>query len=116
MSKNFVSDSTARKWNDTSNEVANFPAPVRQETRRRIRSKGSGGAERPYIIITSPGIDAQTYTGNVLTSPLDNTPLLTDVTIKALQVSSGTIPNGTSFFADIFEGVYYIQPAIIYGE
>lgn len=75
-----------------------------------VRSSG-GGAQRPYIhILSSTAPD--TYAGDLLTSPTDNTVLEADIEIKALQVQFGTIELPLETFSDIVEGVYYVQPAV----
>jgi len=80
-------------------------------------TQGGGGASRSYISINAPGVDAQTYVGRVLISPTDPSEVDgQDIVVKSEQVSAGTIPNGERFFADVVDDIYYIQPAIIYGE
>jgi len=72
---------------------------------------GGGGAQRPYIhILSSTAPD--TYAGDLLTSPTDNTVLEADIEIKALQVQFGAIELPLETFSDIVEGVYYVQPAV----
>ena len=78
------------------------------------KKKSKGGAQRPYIIITT-ATDENNYIGDVI-KPTDATVIKSGVTIKALQPSGGgALPIGTEFFADFADDVYYIQPAVFYG-
>ena len=75
----------------------------------------SGGAQRPYIKITT-STDVNNYIANVIT-PTSATILISAVTVKALEPDAGQkLPVGREMFADIVDGVYYIQPAVAYGS
>lgn len=62
-------------------------------------TQGGGGAERPYVEITS-STSASEYVGNILTSYFDLTPVGDPVDIIAKDVTTNVIPNGERFFAD----------------
>ncbi len=72
---------------------------------------GGGGAQRPYInILSSTAPD--TYSGDLLTSPTDDTVIEAGIEIKALQVQFGAIELPLETFSDVVDGVYYVQPAV----
>lgn len=75
----------------------------------------SGGAQRPYIKITT-STDVNNYIANVIT-PTSATIIESAVTVKALEPDAGQkLPVGREMFADIVDGIYYIQPAVAYGS
>jgi len=105
-------------YSDTAMKVDQIVEVVRYSDRddsgtlmEWLVQSGGGGAQRPYIhILSSTAPD--TYAGDLLTSPTDNTVLEADIEIKALQVQFGTIELPLETFSDIVEGVYYVQPAV----
>lgn len=78
------------------------------------RRNKSGGAQRPYLKIKTV-TDANNYTADIIT-PTSATVITAGVTVKALQPDAGTLPVNTEIFADIVDGVYYIQPSVFYGS
>jgi hypothetical protein len=78
-------------------------------------SEGGGGAQRPYLKIKTV-IDRNNYTADVIT-PTSATVLKSGVTVKALQPDAGaSMKVEVELFADIVDDVYYIQPAVFYGD
>ena len=78
------------------------------ETSDWLVVEGGGGAERPFIIITSV-IDAANYIGNVLTSPDDPAVLKTGVIIKVPGATSNDYSVGATGFCDLVDDVYYLS-------
>jgi hypothetical protein len=109
-----LSDSMAVRVVNVVNTVEGNQSSVQSKIRRRIRSGGSGGAQRPYLVIKTV-TDANNYTADVIT-PTDATVIEAGVTVKALQPEAGTLPVDTKIFADIIEDIYYIQPSVFYGS
>ena len=68
----------------------------------------TGGAERPYVIITSV-TSPSVYVGNVITSPDDATVIDTAVDIKASGALSNAFEVGYQAFADSVDDVYYLD-------
>ena len=94
-------------------EVAFYPD--KSEVSQWIKAGLGGGAQRPFIKITT-STDVNNYIANVIT-PTSATVLVTGVTVKALEPDAGQkLPVGREMFADIVDGVYYIQPAVAYGS
>ena len=78
-------------------------------------SEGGGGAQRPYIVITT-STDVNNYIADVIT-PTSVSVITSGVAVKALEPDSGQkLPVGRKMFADIVDDVYYIQPAVAYGS
>ena len=111
---NLVKDQTKQEILDTIAEVRNLGSPTATPRRRVVRSSG-GGAQRPWIEITTV-TDKDNYIGKVLTSPDDSTELATGVTIKSVPSSEGLLKVGDTFFADLIGSTYYISPSIFYGS
>ncbi len=110
-----LSDSMAVRVVNVVNTVEGMAAPVQTRLRRRPRSPGGGGAQRPYIKITT-STDVNNYIADVIT-PTSSTKLVEDVTVKALEPDAGQkLPVGREMFADIVDGIYYIQPSVAYGS
>lgn len=109
-----LSDSMAVRVVNVVNTVEGGRNLVKSKTRRRIRSGGGGGAQRPYLVIKTV-IDTNNYTADVIT-PTDATVIEAGVTVKALQPEAGTLPVDTKIFADIIDEIYYIQPSVFYGS
>lgn len=110
-----LTDRTAERMLTTINTVEGMQSQVQSRLRRRVRSSGGGGAQRPYIKITT-STDVNNYIADVIT-PTDATKLVEDVTVKALEPDAGQkLPVGREMFADIVDGIYYIQPAVAYGS
>tara|TARA_B110000908_G_C10258091_1_gene457019 strand:- start:2862 stop:3206 length:345 start_codon:yes stop_codon:yes gene_type:complete len=108
-----LSDSMAVRVVNVVNTVEGGRNLVQSKTRRRVRSVGGGGAQRPYLVIKTV-IDTNNYTADVIT-PTDATVIEAGVTVKALQPEAGTLPVDTKIFADIIDEIYYIQPSVFYG-
>jgi len=70
--------------------------------------EGGGGAERPYVIITSV-IDAENYVGNVLGGPADATVQETGVTITVSGALGNPFEVGYKTFSDLVDGIYYLD-------
>jgi len=112
---NVLSDRTTNRMLRTIDFVEGMAAPVHARSNRRVRSSGGGGAERPYIIITT-STDVNNYVANVIT-PTSATVITTGVTVKALEPDAGQkLPVGRKMFADIVDDIYYIQPSVAYGS
>ena len=110
-----LKDRTAERMMTTINTVEGMAAPVQSRLRRRVRTASNGGAQRPYIKITT-STDVNNYIADVIT-PTSSTKLVEDVTVKALEPDAGQkLPVGREMFADIVDGIYYIQPAVAYGS
>lgn len=73
-----------------------------------------GGAERPYVIITSV-IDAENYKGNVLGGPDDPTVKETGVNIKVPGATSNDFSVGYTAFSDLVSSVYYLDGFLLGG-
>ena len=114
MSK-VLSDEMAVRVVNTVNTVEGMQSQVQSRLRRRIRSSGGGGAQRPYIKIKTV-VDRNNYTADVIT-PTSATVLKSGVTVKALEPDAGQkLPVGREMFANIVDDIYYIQPAVAYGS
>lgn len=74
--------------------------------------ESSGGAERPFVIITEV-IDAATYIGNVLTSPDDSTIIKSDVSIKVRGATSNDYSVDADGFCDLVDAVYYLSGGVL---
>ena len=104
-----LSDKTADRLHTVLEIVENLPEmPVAPRRRIRTKSKGGGGAERPFIEITGV-IDAENYIGNVLTSPINSTVLKTGVFIVVPGALSNPFEIGYQTFSDFVEDFYYID-------
>ena len=112
---NLLSATTSNRMMTTIETVEGLAAPAQARLRRRVRTAGGGGAQRPYIIITVV-TDLNNYTANVRT-PTDATVLITGVTVKALQpTAGGSMKVGDKMFADIVDDIYYIEPSVLFGS
>jgi hypothetical protein len=109
-----LSDNTANRLMIALDVVDNLPAPTRGQSRRRVRtkSKGGGGAERPYVVITSV-TDAANYVGDVLTSPADPTVVKSAVTIKVKGALSNPFNIGYESFSDLVDDIYYLDGLLL---
>jgi len=104
-----LSNRTARRLHDALDIVENLPAmPVAPRRRIRTKSKGGGGAERPFVEITGV-IDAENYIGNVLTSPINSVVLKTGVFIVVPGALGNPFEIGYQTFSDFVEDFYYID-------
>jgi len=113
MGLNFVSDKTKQRWNDAAAKVENLPAmPVAPRRRVRTKSKGGGGAERPYVIITSV-TDAENYIGDVLGGPADLSVKTTGVAIVVSGATSNDYSVGATGFCDLVDAVYYLSGGVL---
>lgn len=70
--------------------------------------EGGGGAERPYVIITSV-IGPSEYIGDVLTSPDDPTVKESTVDIRVPGALANPFEVGYTAFSDKVEDVYYLE-------
>jgi hypothetical protein len=111
---NILSNQTTERMLNAVNFVEGMAAPVQARSNRRVRTRGGGGAERPYLKIKTV-TDANNYTADIIT-PTSATVITAGVTVKALQPDAGTLPVNTEIFADIVDDVYYIQPSVFYGS
>lgn len=73
-----------------------------------------GGAERPYVIITSV-VDAANYKGDVLGGPDDPTVKETGVNIKVPGATSNDFSVGYTAFSDLVSSVYYLDGFLLGG-
>ncbi len=113
MGLNFVSDKTKQRWNDAAAKVENLPEmPVAPRRRVRTKSKGGGGAERPYVIITSV-IAPSEYIGNVLTSPDDSIVKESTVDIRVPGATSNAYSVGATGFCDKVGSVFYLSGGVL---
>jgi hypothetical protein len=112
---NVLSDRTSERMLNAINFVEGMAAPVQARSNRRVRTRGNGGAERPFIIITT-ATNVNDYIANVIT-PTSATVLISAVTVKAKQPDSGQkVPVGKEMFADLVDGIYYIEPPVAFGS
>lgn len=112
---NLVTNRMSERIIKVVNAVEGMPAVTQTRLRRRVRSAGSGGAERPYITIKTV-TDVNNYTADVIT-PTSATVLKAGVTVKALQpTAGGPMKVGDKMFADIVDDVYYIEPSVLFGS
>jgi len=74
--------------------------------------EGGGGAERPYVIITSV-ISASQYIGNVLDNPTDLNVTLTDVSILVPGATSNDYSVGATGFCDLVGSDYYLSGGVL---
>ena len=113
-----LSEQTARELKETIEKVRGMAGRARQETRRRVRTGGSGGSDIVYIEITA-STNINTYTGTIYDNPVDRNSVETGVTVKAMQHDAGTIPNssaGEGFFCyKNGDNYYIINYSVFYG-
>ena len=108
-----LSDRTAQRLHNVLDIVENLPEAQAQPRRRiRTKSKGGGGAERPFVVITSV-IDAATYVGNVLDNPTDLNVTLTDVSILVTGATSNDYSIGATGFCDFVDDFYYLSGGVL---
>lgn len=72
----------------------------------------SGGAERPYVIITAV-TDAANYIGNVLKGPTDSTVIKTGVAIKVLDATANELEVGYKSFSDVVDDIFYLEGGLL---
>ena len=87
-------------------------------TEKRRRSEG-GGSALSILKITAAGANINTYTASIIDNRTDETVIEAGVTLKALDHSDGTIPNGVILTCTYDSENEFYEPtnyAVFYGS